>query len=113
MRNATIQPREKLWIGLRINKGDNMPTYDFKCNKCGQITERRISFEESEKGFICPDSHCNGLMKRKFPSRISISGCNRFMRKKGIDAKQDRYYANKSLEEKGKLPKEIKPERGI
>lgn len=90
-----------------------MPNYDFRCPKCGQVIEKRISFEESEKGVSCPDSHCDGLMVRKFPNRISIAGCNRFMRKKGIDAKQDRYYANKSLEEKGKLPKEIKPERGV
>jgi hypothetical protein len=52
-------------------------------------------------------------MIRRFPDRIGIIGCNRFIRKKGLDAKQDRYYANKSLEEKGKLPKEIKPEKGV
>ena len=90
-----------------------MPIYDFKCTKCGQIAERIMSFKKSEEGFVCPDSHCNGLMERKFPNKINITGCNRFMRRKGMDAKQDRYYANKSLEEKGKLPKEIKPERGV
>ena len=90
-----------------------MPKYDFRCPKCGQVVERLLSFEESEKGITCPDSHCDGHMIRKFPNRIGIVGCNRFMRKKGIDAKQDRYYANKSLEEKGKLPKGILPEKGV
>jgi len=88
-----------------------MPNYDFKCNKCGKIEEGRFSFEEAQKGFAC--HWCNGRMEMQFPNKVSITGCNRFMRKKGIDAKQDRYYANKSLEEKGKLPKGIKPEKGV
>ena len=88
-----------------------MPKYDFKCNKCGKVEEGIFSYVEAQKGFPC--GSCNGMMKMQFPTRISIIGVNRFMRKKGIDAKQDRYYANKSLEEKGKLPKEIKPEREV
>jgi len=90
-----------------------MPKYDFKCDKCGQVSERVMSFNDSEKGFDCPDSHCKGRMIRKFPTSVSITGCNRFIRKRGIDAKQDRYYANKHLEEQGKLPKGIMPEKGV
>ena len=69
-----------------------------------------MSFKESEQGMEC---ECGGSMVRQMPTSISITGCNRFMRKRGVDAKQDKYYANKSLEEKGKLPKGIKPERGV
>lgn len=87
-----------------------MPRYDFKCEDCGEIKEESMSFNASKSGLHCL---CGGTMVRQMPKSISIAGCNRFMRKRGIDAKQDRYYANKSLEEKGKLPKGIKPERGV
>jgi len=88
-----------------------MPTYDFKCNKCGDTVEANMPFARAERGFDCVK--CDGRMVRQFPKSVSITGCNRFMRKRGIDAKQDRYYANKHLEEQGKLPKGIKPEKGV
>ena len=87
-----------------------MPKYDFKCELCGLVKEAIMSFKESEAGIQCD---CEGNMVRQMPTSISISGCNRFMRKRGVDAKQDKYYANKSLEQKGLLPKGIKPERGV
>lgn len=40
-----------------------MPRYDFECRRCDRIVERRMSFEESRKGFICG---CGGIMERIF-----------------------------------------------
>jgi len=89
-----------------------MPKYDFKCDRCGLVVETIMSFEDSKLGRSCPKCG-DGIMVRQFPKNVSITGCNRFMRKRGIDAKQDRYYAYKHLEEQGKLPKGIKPEKGV
>jgi len=90
-----------------------MPIYDMKCEDCGLIEEVTMSFEESELGLACPDRRCGGHMVRQMSTRVSVTGCNHFIRKKGLDAKQDRYYANKHLEQIGKLPKGIKPEKGV
>jgi len=87
-----------------------VPNYDFKCKECKKLEERNVLWKERDNQ-ICG---CGGKMNMQIDfSGVQIIGVNRFMRKKGIDAKQDRYYANKSLEEKGKLPKEIVPEKGI
>jgi len=72
--------------------------YDFKCEKCGNILERNMSFEESEKGIICP--LCKDIMQRQFSTQISITGTNRWLDKPGLDAKQSIERAKKSLEKR-------------
>jgi putative FmdB family regulatory protein len=74
-----------------------MPLYDFRCEKCGNIIERSMSFEESEKGIKCP--LCKDIMERQF-STGNIIGINHFMQKPGMDAAQSRERARKSLEKR-------------
>jgi len=75
-----------------------MPTYNFKCNKCNKTVEGYMSFKESEQGIPCK---CGGIMERVFSTDVSFVGINRYMRKPGgIDPKQDREDAMKSLEKR-------------
>lgn len=74
-----------------------MPNYDFKCNLCGKIVERNMSFDKAEEGFDCPA--CNGFMERQF-SIGNIIGINHFMQKPGMDSQQSRERAMKSLEKR-------------
>ena len=39
-----------------------MPTYDYKCKKCGMIIEDRRSYEDRDK--IAPCENCTGNCKR-------------------------------------------------
>jgi putative FmdB family regulatory protein len=74
-----------------------MPTFEFKCNKCGKHSERyNISFEEAKKGFIC---ECGGHFEKQF-SVPNIVGCNRFIYKPGLDADVERKRAQASMEER-------------
>lgn len=41
-----------------------MPTYDFKCQKCGQVEEIRRRMSDRATGAHC--TKCGGLMKRVF-----------------------------------------------
>ena len=84
-----IIPCKNLKIGLKGYIIDSrgvtkIPNYDFKCHKCKKVEEGRFSFKEAEKGFPC--SSCDGKMEMQFPTQIAVIGCNRFMRKKGMDA---------------------------
>ena len=74
-----------------------MPNYDFKCSLCGKTTERNMSFEKAEEGFAC--HNCNGLMERQF-STGTIIGIDHFMQRPGMDAKQSKERARKSLEKR-------------
>ena len=40
-------------IMKRIEKGETMPKYDFKCQGCGEVEEKIVSWTESEKRFFC------------------------------------------------------------
>lgn len=77
-----------------------MPTYDFKCKKCGDIEEIRCMFEEikdMEKDLSC---HCGGKFKKIFTPTMSMIGTNRFIEKPGMDAEQSKLRAAKSLEKR-------------
>jgi len=77
-----------------------MPTYDFKCKRCGDIEEIRCLFEEikdMEKDLTC---HCGGKFKKIFTPTVTIVGCNRFIEKPGMDAEQSKLRAAKSLQER-------------
>ena len=77
-----------------------MPTYDFKCKKCGLVEEIRCLFEEikdMEKDLSC---ECGGKFKKIFTPTMSIIGTNHFMEKPGMDSQQSRERAMKSLEKR-------------
>jgi len=75
-----------------------MPKYIFKCPICNKTAEGYMSFEKSEDGVPCK---CGGTMDRAFSTDVCFVGINRFMRKPGgIDPKQDREDAAKSLEKR-------------
>lgn len=75
-----------------------MPVYDFKCEKCGNIIERSMSFKESEEGIKCP--LCKDIMERQFsPCGAVICSWN-VPYKPGLDAKKDRQESLKSLEKR-------------
>lgn len=75
-----------------------MPLYDFKCEKCGNILEKSMSFEKAKEGIICP--LCKDIMERQFSTNVAITGTNRFMQKPGMDAEQSKIRAAKSLEKR-------------
>ena len=72
-----------------------MPKYVFKCQLCGKEKDEIMSFTDSEWGLTCK---CSGFMERKFVPTKSIVGCNRYIRKRGLDPQQDQLEAMKSLE---------------
>ena len=75
-----------------------MPNYEFRCEKCGNAIERRMSFEESEKGIKCP--LCKDIMERQFTPNASIICKWNVPYKPGLDAKKDRLESLKSLEKR-------------
>jgi len=55
-----------------------MPTYEFKCDGCGLVTELRGTFEEVEKaGVVCPK--CLDTAGRPMPMRRLITGGSGFI----------------------------------
>ena len=84
-----------------------MPTYDFKCNECSLVTEKTMSFKESEKGFAC---ECGGTMIRTFTPCRNLQCKWKVPYKPGHNAREDRKRAYMGLEDKKKLPKSVTPE---
>lgn len=77
-----------------------MPNYEFKCKCCGNTEEINCLFDEikdMEKDLTC---QCGGKFKKIFTPAMAIIGCNRFIDKPGMDAKQSRERARKSLEKR-------------
>ena len=51
-----------------------MPTYDYKCEKCGQVFEIRHGFDEGPPDSCCDDA-CDGVLRRVFsPPTIIFKG---------------------------------------
>lgn len=51
-----------------------MPTYDYKCEKCGAIVELSHGFDEKPRR-TCPESDCDGRLRRVFsPPTIIFKG---------------------------------------
>jgi putative FmdB family regulatory protein len=80
-----------------------MPLYDYRCAKCGKVTEVRHGFDEAHKG-VCPA--CGGELSRVFnPAPIVFKGSGFYVtdsRKKSDSAKSD---APKSDSAKSDAPK--------
>ena len=71
-----------------------MPKYDFKCQDCNRVSEVYMNMTQFDET-IC---ECGGVMKRLFPTKVYVIGCNRYIRKRGLDPQQDQLEAMKSLE---------------
>ncbi|MFW6437848.1 MAG: FmdB family zinc ribbon protein [Armatimonadota bacterium] len=51
-----------------------MPTYDYRCEKCGQVFEIRHGFDEGPPDSCCADA-CDGTLRRVFsPPTIIFKG---------------------------------------
>ncbi|MFW5869081.1 MAG: FmdB family zinc ribbon protein [Armatimonadota bacterium] len=51
-----------------------MPTYDYKCEICGQVFEIRHGFDEGPPDSCCSDA-CDGTLRRVFsPPTIIFKG---------------------------------------
>ena len=72
-----------------------MPKYLFKCQKCQKETEIYCSYQDIDK-MSC---ECGGKLIKQFTT-ANIIGCNRYIRKPGLDPEQDALEAMKSLEER-------------
>jgi len=57
-------------IMKKIEKGETMPKYDFKCQGCGEVKEKIVSWTESEKRFFC--ERCGTLSVRRIFSPQGI-----------------------------------------
>ena len=82
-----------------------IPTYDFKCEECGLVKEGTMSFDESEAGIQC---ECEGNMVRQFTPNGNIHCKWNPPYKPGTNNPlRDQQRANRMLDEKGELPKEL------
>jgi len=77
-------------------KGLNMPKFEFKCNKCGNIVEDYMFYEEAKRGFPC---ECGGYYVKQF-SKANIIGANPYIYKPGLDPAVERMRAQRSMEER-------------
>lgn len=51
-----------------------MPTYDYKCEKCGAVVELTHGFDEKPRQ-TCLNDHCDGRLRRVFsPPTIIFKG---------------------------------------
>ncbi len=51
-----------------------MPTYDYRCEKCGQVFEMSHAFDAKPPETCC-DEHCDGTLRRIFsPPTIIFKG---------------------------------------
>ncbi len=86
-----------------------MPLYDYRCTKCGKVTEVRHGFGEPFAG-TCPV--CDGRLQRVFnPAPIVFKGSGFYAtdsRKKSDDASKS---TEKSAEAKPEKPGDAKPEK--
>jgi len=44
----------------------NIPIYEYKCEKCGEVVETLRRFSDRDKAVVCPDPRCCGKMEVKF-----------------------------------------------
>jgi putative FmdB family regulatory protein len=49
-----------------------MPIYDFKCQKCDQVSEYYAKISETERA--CEEPGCHGEMKRLITTNVSVAG---------------------------------------
>lgn len=50
-----------------------MPYYEYKCEKCGNITELEFKMTDDRPiNIACKEKDCNGIMTRKFGSSVHI-----------------------------------------
>jgi hypothetical protein len=107
-----------------------MPTYDYRCDRCGSIIACRVRYEDREAVMFCD---CGGTLEYQFPVQAALGyrpfeafycepfGCDvrsrgewaEILRSKGLVEKGER--AGLRLEEKSKHAVRIGPQkpRGI
>jgi len=51
-----------------------MPTYDYRCEQCGQIFEARRSFSEDASSAPCPDDGTDGVRLFSPPLDVLVYG---------------------------------------
>jgi len=56
-------------IMKRIEKGETMPKYDFKCGDCGKVTEEIMMTTEIYQIFC---AECGGVMERQFSPQGTV-----------------------------------------
>ena len=77
-------------------KEKTMPTYEFECNKCGEVKEIRCNYKDIKR-MSCK---CGGKLVKVFTPTVSIIGVNPYIDKPGMDAAQSRRRAAESLEKR-------------
>ncbi len=52
--NVKVQRKELLAFDINDLKGEVMPIYEYRCRKCGEISEKMQKVSEKEDSLICP-----------------------------------------------------------